>query len=446
MSLDVLLAYPRPAEESPAAYTPLSILFPGAMFEAEGKSVAYWDERFDSQEEFDGLARDAVEVGVSAFTGTQAGRAARLLQRAKLLNPRVVGAVGGHHVRILPEQVLAEPFVDKIYATPPYGEDLFPWGPQYVKHFARTDTQYFTSRGCPYACSFCALRSPWVPRAAQTVERELKTIHDAVGFKEISFSDPNIATGVWRGDDGTMQRMDRVERIKAIGNITRSLGVRWDGNMRSPYLTPAMVDALVESQCYSLEIGCESGDDWFLRHVIRKGHGVDSIRNACRVMKGSGISLIYSFITGMPRETPAQRARTFDLIDEIAAEDPLARISIYQFSPYPGSPMYDEAVAGVEGFPKFDPPTTMEGWGALRLMRTAAYWVTGLTFRRDNLVKNFPTPEEMEKIQPYVDLALRRWKDRDVDNFPVDEVEAIVSQQVSRRHMGMGLRAEGFVA
>ena len=38
--LDYLLAYPRPAEESPAAYTPLSILFPAALFEAEGQSVA----------------------------------------------------------------------------------------------------------------------------------------------------------------------------------------------------------------------------------------------------------------------------------------------------------------------------------------------------------------------------------------------------------------------
>ena len=443
MSLDILLAYPRPAEESPAAYTPLSILFPGAMFEAEGKSVAYWDERFDSQEEFDALAKEAGEVGVSAFTGTQAGRAARLLQRAKRLNPRVIGAVGGHHARILPDQVGAEWFVDRVYQSPPYGEDLFPWGPHVVKHFARTDAQYFTSRGCPYACSFCALRSPWVPRAAQTVERELKTIHDAVGFTEISFSDPNIATGVWRGEDGTMQRVDRVERIRAIGQITRSLGVRWDGNMRSPYLSPPMVEALVESNCYSLEIGCESGDDWFLKHVIRKGHGVDSIRNACRVMKGSGISMIYSFITGMPRETPEQRRATFDLIDWIADNDPLARVSIYQFAPYPGSPMYDDAVAGVDGYPTFTPPTTMEGWGALRLMRTAAYWVTGLCFRLDNTRKNFPG-DEWALIEPYVALARARWKSREVDDFPVAEVEALVERQVRKRHLGMGARAEGF--
>ena len=260
MPLDHLLAYPRPAEESPGAYTPLSILFPGAAYEAEGKSVVCWDERFDSQDEFDALVRDAVEVGVSAFTGTQAGRAARLLQRAKQLNPRVIAAVGGHHARILPDQVVAEPCVDKVYAKPPYGEDLFPYNARTKKHFARTDMQYFTSRGCPFSCTFCALRSDWVPKSLPDVDRELKTIHDDIGFTDISFSDPNIATGVWRTADG-VRRLDRVQRIREIGHITRSLGVRWDGNMRSPYLTPEMGDALVYSQCATLEIGCESGDD-----------------------------------------------------------------------------------------------------------------------------------------------------------------------------------------
>ena len=444
MPLDYLLAYPRPAEESPAAYTPLSILFPGALFEAQGASVAYWDERFDTLEEFDALVREATEVGVSAFTGTQAGRAARLLQRARRLRPNIVTAVGGHHARLLPAQVAAEPFVSKVYATPPYGEDLFPFTPATQKHFARTDMQYFTSRGCPYACSFCALRSDWVPRPLAQIDRELRTMHEAIGFREISFSDPNIATGVWRTEDG-MRRMDRVERIRGIGAILRDLGVRWDGNMRSPYLTPAMVEALVESQCYSLEIGCESGDDAFLKHVIRKGHGVDAIRHAALAMRGSGISVIYSFITGMPRETPAMRARTFDLIDWIVETDPLARVSIYQFAPYPGSPMYDDAVAGVDGFPPFVPPTTMEGWGALRLMRSAAYWIAGLCFRSDNTRKNFPD-SEWALIAPYVELARERWRSRRVDEFPVDEVEELIARQVVKRHALMQERYQGFAA
>jgi hypothetical protein len=215
--------------------------------------------------------------------------------------------------------------------------------------------------------------------------------------------------------------------------------------MRSPYLTPAMIDALVESRCYSLEIGCESGDDHFLKKVIRKGHGVSDIQNAARNMRGSGISVIFSFITGMPRETPDMRRATFDLIDWIVDTNPEARVSVYQFAPYPGSPMYDDAVAGADGFPRFAPPTTMEGWGALRLMRTAAYWIAGLNFRMDNTRKNFPG-EDWALIAPYVALAQERWQARDVDNFPVEAVETLVAQQVVKRHQFFAERYVGLAA
>src|SRR3990167_4026649 len=96
-TIDILLAYPNPTEDSPVKLTPLSILYPGAMFEAEGKRVAYWDERWDPIEEFDALVAASAELGVSAFTGTQAGRASALISRAKLLNPALVVGVGGHH-------------------------------------------------------------------------------------------------------------------------------------------------------------------------------------------------------------------------------------------------------------------------------------------------------------------------------------------------------------
>jgi len=271
---DVLMAYPKPTQDSPALLTPLSILYPGVLFESQGKSVAYFDERFDSLEMFDELVMRTAEVAVSAFTGFQAGQAARMLKRAKRLNPSIIGSVGGHHPRTVGEkEVLAEPFVDKVYTERIYGEHLFPFNERTKIHFQRTEVQYFTSSGCPFSCAFCALKSPWKPKEIKALDRELRQIHDAVGFTEISFSDPNIAYGAWKSDEGKAERMDRVQRIRDIGKIMRDLGVKWDGNIRAPYLTEEMVDALAESNCYSIEIGCESGNEHFLKKVIRKGHG-----------------------------------------------------------------------------------------------------------------------------------------------------------------------------
>jgi len=428
--IDMLMAYPNPTDDSPYGLTPLSILYPGAMFEEQGKTVEYWDGRWDPPDMLDDLIRDAKEIGVSAFTGYQSGHAADILTRAKRLNPSIITHVGGHHARLCPDDVKAEWFVDNVWPERSYGENLFPYSKAARRLWARGDVQYITSAGCPYACSFCALRSAWSPRPIEQIDRELKILHNERGFSEVSFTDPNIGFEQYK-QDGKWERVSRIQRLRDIGRILRDLGVRWDGNIRSNYFTPELVDVLAESGCFSIEIGCESGNEHFLRKVIQKGHGVESIKNAARLVKGSGISIMYSFIRGMPRETDEAKRDTLDLIDWIVQTDPDARISLYNYAPYPGGPAYEDAVAGVDGYPKFIPPTTMAGWGKLKLMVSPAYWVTGLCFRLDNSRKNFQG-DDWRLIEPYVNLARQRWKDRDIDNFPAEEVEALISAQVAR--------------
>lgn len=428
----VTLAYPLPTRDSPVKLTPLSILYPGAMWEAEGRTVFYWDERFDDPDQLDEWILRSTDFATSAFTGYQCGQAARLLKRAKRLNPAITTHLGGYHARLLPEQCAREPYVDQIWPERMYGEHLFPYNERTRHHFARTDMQYYTSRGCPFSCTFCALRSPWEPKPIADLDRELKVMHADLGFREISFSDPNIGFGVYRDDEGKTVRMDRVKRMREIGQIMRDLGVRWDGNIRSPYLTPDMVETLAEGKCYSIEIGCESGDDYYLRRVIKKGHGVDAIKAAALNVKGSGISVMYSFLAFAPHETEDQRRATYDLIDWIVDTDPLARVSLYKFAPYPGSPLFDDAVAGRGtgyGCDQFKPPQNMEEWGRLRLMVSPLYWIAGLCFRADNTRANFHG-QDYELIRPYVELAKRKWAAREMDEFPCDEVERLVQGQV----------------
>ena len=429
-SIDILLVYPKPTQDSPVKLLPLSILFPGALFEKQGLTVEYFDERFDADELLIDLIKQSKEIGVSAFTGYQTGRAARILKLAKNIEPDIIAGVGGHHARLLPEQVLAEPFVDKVWTDRVYGEDLFPYNEHTRKHFERTDMQYFTSRGCPFSCRFCALSSPWEPKDMDQVSRELRIIHQDIGFKDISFSDPNIVHGVYKCGD-KMVTMDRVERINQLGKIMNDLGIKWDGNIRANYITPELVAALAKSKCYSLEIGCESGNDFFLKNIIRKGEGVETIKNAAKMFRGSGVSVMYSFMAQMPRETKDQLNDTLDMIDWLVENDPAARVSIFNYAPYPGTPMYLDAVNGVDGYPKFTPPTTMEGWGNLKLMISPLYWITGLCFRQDNSRKNFPG-DDWKLIEPYIKLARKKWQARDIENFPSEEMEKLIAIQLEK--------------
>ena len=428
---DMLLVYPKPTTDSPLKLTPLSILFPGAMFKKRGLKVEYFDERFDSDDMLIDLIKHSKEIGVSAFTGYQTGRASQILQMAKKINPGIVTGVGGVHARILHDQVLSEPFIDKVWAERVYGEDLFPYDEQTKIHFQRSGMQYFTSRGCPYGCSFCALSTPWEPKEIDEIDRELKIIHDDIGFKEISFSDPNIACGFYKKGDKTVS-IDRIERIRQIGKIMRDIDVKWDGNIRADYMTPQMVEELVKAKCYSIEIGCESGNDIFLRKIIRKGYRADAIKKAALNIKGSGISVMYSFMAHMPRETPKMLTDTLNLIDWIVKTDPLARVSIYNYAPYPGTPMYNDAIKGVDGYAKFTPPNSMEGWGSMELMKSPLYWIVGLCFRKDNSRKNFPD-KDWDIIKPYIDLAEKKWRERDVYDYPCKEVETVIARQLEKR-------------
>lgn len=682
--IDMLMVYPTPAFDSPFFLTPLSIMYPGAMFEAKGMNVEYVDLRWDSWDMMEQLIKDSSQIGVSCFTGFQCAKAMDVIERAKQINPKIIVNVGGHHARLQPDEVKAEPLVDVVWPERSYGENLFPFSEKTHRLWKRGDLQMVTSTGCPYAClrgdtlvntiygkisikelaetrktvpvytykdgqvfiadainimktrinselvrvhfddgthidctpdhkflqfkwggknpgtdewmvearhlplrahvramrfetstgrrivawgrkksrhnsrlimdykmgrklmreeqvyhidlnklndhpdnleyhpsakshfdqhpeiaqrmrnnnpaknmtqewrdnigasvtgkvrthkqrvdevnhvvvqvekldiredvycmevpasgwffandvlvkncTFCALRSAWSPRDLDALEHQVDMIYDLTGFTEVSFSDPNIGYQKWKDEGGTTHRLDRTERMNGLGKILNKHKIRWDGNIRADYITYELVDAMAQAGCYSIEFGCESGNDWFLKNVIKKGHGIDAIKNANKCMAGSGISVMNSWVRGMPHETNEQWLDTMALIDWIMETAPEARASVYRFTPYPGGPAYDMAVKG-EGIAKFTPPTTMRGWGELKLMVDATYWVAGLNFRLDNSQKNFPG-EDWKLIEPYVMKARQLWKERRVDDFTLDdvaEVERLIEFQV-RKH------------
>ena len=426
-----LLAYPNPTDDSPYSLTPLSIMQPGALFEAQGDECLYWDQRFDDQQMFDDLVKDVDNVAVSCFTGKQSAYGSDLLERAKRIKPKIITHVGGHHARLCTQDVLAEPIVDRVWPDRWYGEDLFPWSEGAQRLWKRGFLQFQTSRGCPMMCSFCALRDPWFGKSLDHIERELNAIGDLRGgLGEISLVDPNL--GFEREKrDGEVVRHERVQRMEDMGKIFRKHNLRIDGNVRSDYITPEYVDALVRAGFFSLEFGAESGSDQFLKRVIKKGHGIDATRNANRLMKDTGISVMNSFISHMPRETHSQWIETMDFIDEIMDIAPEARVSVYRFTPYPGGPAYDDAVNGVDGYPKFTPPKTMKGWGELKLMVDDTYWCAGMCFRQDNTKSNFQGAD-WKIIEPYITLAKKLWKERRPEDFPGEEVEILVAAQVAK--------------
>lgn len=440
--IDFLLAYPRPTEDSPATLTPLSIMLPAQMLINAGFHVETWDQRFDPFEQFDDLVKQTKILGVSAFTGYQSGQAINLLEKAKAINSQIITGVGGWHARVCPKEVSNEQYVDSVWPKT-YGEDLFPGDTSLQHHWTRTEPQYQTSRGCPHRCGFCAISSRWIPKDINDVQREIGIIYDSRGDTQMmSFTDPDIVSctnGTFNNDS---KRRFRIERINKLGEIMNKLNVKWDGNIRADHLTdPHLVEALANSNCCSLEIGCESGNEDYLKKVIRKGYPngtndiLKAVENVAKI--APNISLMCSFVAFGPGETHSMRVDTADLIDKIVEINPNARVFVYHFAPYPGTRMYNMAING-EGFPAFNPPRTMKEWGEANFMQGPMYWITGLNFREDNTRKNFPG-DEYKLIEPYIKLAKKKWKNREFDQFPVDKVSILVKNQLLK-HLDSSLK------
>jgi len=83
--------------------------------------------------------------------------------------------------------------------------------------------------------------------------------------------------------------------------------------------------------------GVESGDEWILRNVIRKGQTLDMVRDVFRYAKAAGLQTMGFFIFGMPYETEETMEKTIQLALELDPD--LANFMLA--APFPGTEMYD---------------------------------------------------------------------------------------------------------
>ncbi|MFW9965292.1 MAG: B12-binding domain-containing radical SAM protein, partial [Candidatus Sifarchaeia archaeon] len=89
---------------------------------------------------------------------------------------------------------------------------------------------------------------------------------------------------------------------------------------------------------HTLYIGAESGSQRIL-DKIKKGIRIDQIVNAVKRAKAVGLEVVLSFILGIPGETREDMRSTIDFACRLDPD--LAQFTIC--TPYPGTPMYDEA-------------------------------------------------------------------------------------------------------
>jgi radical SAM superfamily enzyme YgiQ (UPF0313 family) len=190
-----------------------------------------------------------------------------------------------------------------------------------------------TSRGCPFQCTFCSSSritgKRWRGRSPDNVIEEVKLLQEVYGVEDVTFID-DLFTFDYRRVREICSRM-----------IFDADDIGWTCSSRADIMTrhPEMTDWLKKAGCHTLYIGAESGSQKILNR-IKKGIRLEQIISAVRRAKRVGLEVVLSFILGIPGETKDDIRSTIDFACKLDPD--LAQFTIC--TPYPGTPMYDEAL------------------------------------------------------------------------------------------------------
>jgi len=343
---------------------PLGILYIASVLESMQHEVQVFDidpDVSDCLQEIEEFGPDL--IGLSCYTNTY-NRALRFNKRLRQALPGAILVVGGVHATARPLETMAEMRPDYlVYAegeraisqlvnlidagtregiedikglyywrdeqiwdngTPDLIDDLdsIPFPARHLLNFAPylvppgmirgfvkgRVTTIFTSRGCPYPCTYCASSN----------------VQGKGIVRESNINGFYICDDLVTGDHDWI--MEFSEKL-----ADRKLDLVWACQSRVDTLDEQMLLAMKKSGCIQIDFGVESGSDKTLKTMKKAMFAM---------IKRVGVRSCATFILGFEGETEQDMEETFSFAKEINADF----TAFYFLTPYPGTPIYYKAV------------------------------------------------------------------------------------------------------
>jgi anaerobic magnesium-protoporphyrin IX monomethyl ester cyclase len=235
---------------------------------------------------------------------------------------------------------------------------------------------FLTSRGCPEACAFC--------------------LDPAINHGRVRFHSPEYVRSVleycsenFPGGAGSFFFGDATftmngKRLKRILGLLDGLSYSYQIQTRADFLDDETVSSLKESGFTAVAIGAESFNEKILREVARKRLSVETILDAARSVRRSGMNPVLTFIVGLPGETRRSIERTVDILKE----NGLHTSTFFPLVVFKGTSLFDDFSRSVSG----------EEMEATRLNRYSEEFL----FTSDE----FPTAEELTGFTREINKAV----------------------------------------
>ncbi|MBI5713784.1 MAG: B12-binding domain-containing radical SAM protein [Chloroflexi bacterium] len=434
-------------------YPPFGIMYVADALEQVGFKVELFHETEEFLEEFVARVKAAspLFVGFSTITGPQLRPTIRASERVHDLGIPVVW--GGVHATIMPEEVLKEKFVDfvivnegeetaqelakmlggqeipffagvkglaykengvpRVNMERPFIQDLDRFRPQWEKidcerylipsgNYKRAIPVYI-SRGCPFRCGFCynevVMKRTWRQHSDEFITNQIQWLKDHYRIDAIDYADDYL-----------------FGRIKPMQRLVEKIGMPWSGQVRVQLLTPEFVQWMNDTGCQWVNIGAESGSQAVLdnMHKDQKAWQIEwGMKNLTQ--HAPHIEANLSFIIGLPGEKNEDTKVTLDLIEVLCDMNPKTRCSVCVYMPYPGTPLWAQALA--QGYV---PPSHQEGWCDLDLNRGNTPWMNDAEAQVMSDINDILFVGRSQGhwlLAPYYKLLRWRWHHRYFKNY-----------------------------
>lgn len=185
-------------------------------------------------------------------------------------------------------------------------------------------------RGCPFNCSFCSNNSVF---GRKVRARSPRKVVDEIKHVIKKYGARDIS--FW-DDMMTFNKKWMMEFCNLL--IKEKIDVTWTCYSRVDTVDEAMLRKMKEAGCWNIFFGYEAGSQELLDN-IKKGITLDQIRKTNDLCKKIGIEVRASFMLALPGETPELAQKTIDFAKELNPE--YAQFCIT--TPFPGTELYREA-------------------------------------------------------------------------------------------------------
>lgn len=376
-----------PAARAVSKRPPLGAMSIAAMLEKYGISVNIIDLK-TSEDEKELHQQIIAEVrsnipkylGISCMS-TELNEVKEIAREIKLSHPQVVVVVGGIHATFAPEDFFQKDssidyvcigdgeitFLeliqtleagkdpcgvngllikrgDEVVKTNPrdYGSDLdYILPPAYhlvpmdyylqpnewlIRGVPLSGFYQFTSRGCPFSCTFCGARKTKVRyKSPKLVVDEIEYLKKTYGIDALYFYD----------DTFSIKKKHVLEICREIRK--RRINILWGCETRANLLSDDLLKEMKKSGCIQIDFGIETGSDR-LGGLIEKGVTAQEGIEAFRLCKKHGIRTAANYLFNLPGETEEDVKQTINLATQLDANLNIFNIMTL----YPGHPIFEQ--------------------------------------------------------------------------------------------------------